>query len=110
MVPEVYPVTFKPPGEARDQALEKVFNEILPRELTKVEKVLGNNKFLIRETLSIADFYWGSLYASWLTNPLAYETERRADILKKFPKYAVFGTRFTAELSDYLKSRPPRPV
>ena len=110
MIPDVYPNTFKPPGEVRDQAIDKAFNEVLPRELAKVEKALGNKKFLTGESLSIADFYWGSLYASWLTNPLAYEPERRADILRKFPKYNAFGMRFTAECGDYLKARPPRPV
>jgi glutathione S-transferase len=69
MVPEVYPNTFKPAGEARDQAIDKAFNEVLPRELTKVEKALGKKKFLLGESLSIADFYWGSLYVSFLTNP-----------------------------------------
>ena len=110
MHPEVYPLTFKPPGEGRDQAIEKVFNEVLPRELTKVEKALGKKKFLTGESLSIADFYWGSFYASWLTNPLAYEPERRADTVRKFPKFNAFGMRFTSELSDYLKASPPRPV
>ena len=50
MVPEVYPVTFKSAGEARDKALVKVFYEVFLKELAKVEKVLGNNKFLVSET------------------------------------------------------------
>ena len=78
--------------------------------MAKVETALGNKKFLTGETLTIADFYWGSFYASWLTNPMAYEPEKRADTLKKFPKYAAFGKNFIAEFSDSLTNRPPRPV
>ena len=110
MVPDIFPVTFMPPGESKNQAFEKVFNQILPKELAKVETALGNEKFLTGETLTIADFYWGNFYASWLTNSLAYEPGRRADILKKFPKYVAFGDRITAEFGDYLKSRLPRPA
>ena len=97
-------------GESKNQACDKAFNQVLPKELAKVEAALGNKKFLIGETLTIADFYWGNFYASWLTNPLAYEPDRRADILKKFPKYTAYGNRFIAEIGDSLKTRPPRPV
>lgn len=110
MVPDIFPVTFMPSGESKNQACDKVFNQILPRELAKVEVALGNKQFLTGETLTIADFYWGNFYASWLTNPLAYEPERRANILQKFPKYTAFGNRFIKEFGDSLKTRPPRPA
>ena len=28
MVPDIFPVTFMPPGESKNQAFEKVFNQI----------------------------------------------------------------------------------
>ena len=103
---DVIPVTFTSAGDAKDKALDKAFNVVIPRELAKVEAALGNKKFLTGETLSIADFYWGNCYVSVLTNPKFYEPERRAETLKRFPKFIAYGKRFEAEFSQYLKSRP----
>ena len=78
----VIPLNFKPEGEEKNKALDNAFNVVLPKELTKVEAVLGKKKFLTGESLSIADFYWGNCYVSVLANPLFYEPERRAELLK----------------------------
>ena len=78
----IIPLFFKPAGEEKDKAIDNVFSVILPKELAKVEKALGNKKFLNGESLSIADFYWGNCYVSILANPNFYEPERRAETLK----------------------------
>ena len=101
---DIIPVTFMQ-GEAKDKALDKAFDVVFPRELAKVEAALGSKKFLTGETLSIADFYWGNCYVSVLTSPKFYEPERRAEILKKFPKFTAYGQRFEAKFIQYLKSR-----
>jgi glutathione S-transferase len=69
-------------GEEKNKALDNAFNVVLPKELTKVEAALGKKKFLTGESLSIADFYWGNCYVSVLANPLFYEPERRAELLR----------------------------
>ena len=107
---DVIPVSSTPPGDARDNALDKAFNVVLPRELAKVEAALGNKKFLTGESLSMADFYWGNCYVSVLTNPKFYEPERRAETLRRFPKFTAYGKRFEAEFISYLKSRPQTPM
>ena len=78
----VIPLNFKPEGEEKNKALDNAFNVVLPKELTKVEAALGKKKFLTGESLSIADFYWGNCYVSILANPLFYEPERRAELLR----------------------------
>ena len=93
-------------GEAKEKALDKAFDIVLPRELTKVEAALGRQKFLTGETLSTADFYWGNCYVSVLNNPGFYEPERREEILKRFPKFTAYGKRFESVFIKYLKTRP----
>ena len=78
----VIPVTFKPEGEEKNKALDNAFDVVLPKELKKVEAALGKKKFLTGESLSIADFYWGNCYVSVLANPLFYEPQRRAELLR----------------------------
>ena len=90
--------------------IDQNFNEILPKFLADVENTLGNQNFLCGEQLSLADFYIGNLYVSWLVNPLAYEPERRAALLQQFPKYTAYGKRFETKMGDFLKRRKPCPA
>ena len=103
----VIPLNFKPEGEEKNKALDNAFNVVLPKELTKVEASLGKKKFLTGESLSIADFYWGNCYVSVLANPLFYEPERRAELLRQFPAFVAYGKRFETEVGGYLKQRAP---
>ena len=38
----IIPLFFKPAGKEKNKAIDNVFNVVLPKELTKVEKTLGN--------------------------------------------------------------------
>ena len=90
--------------------IDQNFTEILPKFLADVESTLGNQKFICGEQLSIADFYIGNLYVSWLVNPLAYEPERREALLQQFPKYTAYGKRFEATMGPFLKKRKACPA
>ena len=94
VVADIVPPTFKPAGEEKEKGMDKCLNDVLPKSLAKIENSLGNKKFLCGESLTLADFYWGCLYTSWLTNPMAYEPERREALLKQFPRYTAYGKKF----------------
>ena len=105
--PKIFPHHFKDPSE-RDTS--DLFNNTLPKYLKVWDTQIGNKKYLVGDSWTIADFMVGSLYTDYFTNPDVYETENWAKVLSQFPNFKRYGEGFAAANADYLAERASRPL
>ncbi len=61
--------------------IDEALFDVLPKFYAKIERYLGNNKFLFGDQMTIGDFYIGGHYVNFATNPFTYEPELRAQLL-----------------------------
>ena len=96
--------------EERAEYVEKLFAEILPGWLDKIEPYCaGEGKFMFGDKLTIADFWMGGVYVNNFANPnqpWGQEGQYTA-LLEKYPGFKQFGENFAAEpgIAEYVASR-----
>ena len=90
----------------KEAKIKKLFEETLPKYLDEIEKVCGESKFLVGDTLTIADFFVAGLYTNYLHNEhITFAKDEFAAILAKYPKFQAYGERYAEENKDYLSKR-----
>jgi len=106
---------FAPP-EQQKVDLPKVFTEVLPPFLDRLEDLCCHHKFLVSDQLTIADFYVGGLYTNLMGNPAVGAPmapgakEGYAELLAKYPNFKAYGERLVAANLKYLSHRAALPL
>ena len=81
-----------------EEHIKKFFDETLPKFLREVEPVCAEHKFIVADTITIADFRLGGLYTNYIMNDaMQYGRDQYGNCLDNFPNFKAYGERFTKE-------------
>ena len=85
----------------------EIFDNILPKFLTRIDSVCAKGQFLCGGELKCADFWIGGLYTNFFNNPdIGFAKDRWTALLAKFPNFKAYGERFSSANEKWLSSRP----
>ena len=74
------------------------------------EFVSSGKKFLVGDSITIADFWVGKFYTDMFANDLYPFKKERAMLMGMHPNFKNYGERFKAEMRPYLDTRAPKPA
>jgi glutathione S-transferase len=97
-------------GDQKDTDLKKWMEVTLPAYFAAHEEILGKQKWFAGGSLTLADFWAGSLYVDHFTNEGNPNYAAYQGVIKAFPNFIRFGEDFRAENKAHLDSRKPSPM
>jgi glutathionyl-hydroquinone reductase len=90
-----------------DRALPHYFKVLSDRVERNLKE--GKHKFIVGNSLTIADFDNLAMYTSIIVNPENFYTKESEEIALKYPHVKMYINNLKKEFKDYLKTRPKRP-
>ena len=102
----VYKPHFMKDGPEKDALIKKGFEETIPKWLAEMEIVASEGKFLVGDSLTIADFFIGSFYTDFVLNEhMTFGRDQWVTCLDNYPNFKAYCERYAAENKDYLEKR-----
>eukprot|EP00349_Pseudokeronopsis_sp_Brazil_P000221 CAMPEP_0202959298 /NCGR_PEP_ID=MMETSP1396-20130829/3520_1 /ASSEMBLY_ACC=CAM_ASM_000872 /TAXON_ID= /ORGANISM="Pseudokeronopsis sp., Strain Brazil" /LENGTH=144 /DNA_ID=CAMNT_0049677793 /DNA_START=193 /DNA_END=627 /DNA_ORIENTATION=- len=105
-------VYFAPSEEEKKEAARVATTEVIPRFLSKINKILlenGNSDFLVGNKTTIADFFLGAWVYSLVRNPNNPKVDLLGGLLDAHPQVLKWADSFAKENESRLSSRPVKP-
>lgn len=95
----------------KEQLIDKIFNQVLPKFLGVVEPLCEKGQWLVGNDLTIADFWIGGMYTNFINNiNITYAQEKWSTCLDNFPHFKAYGERFTKTMKSHLELRNQYPI